>query len=125
MNIFFQWLEWQFSDMPKTILAGWLNFLRFGINYFSLSLLLKTLFSPWRRYSLSYGKRLDLGHYFETFVFNSFSRFIGAILRISLIFIGLLAEIFIFFIGLIVFLGWLVLPGILIAGLIFSFKILI
>jgi len=124
-NISLRWLEWQFFDESKNILAAWKNFLRFGVNYFSLPLLLKTLFSPWRKYSMSYGRRLDFNRYFEAFTFNLFSRFMGAILRISLIFIGLLVEGFIFLTGLIIFLGWLVLPFLLIAGLLWSLKLLI
>jgi hypothetical protein len=124
-NILFQWLFWQFFEIPGNILKGWKNFLLFNLNYFSVPLLLKTFFSPWRRYKWSYGKGFDIKRYFESLFSNLISRTLGAILRSFLIFIGLLAEIFIIFAGAIVFFGWLILPILLAGGLLFGFKVLI
>jgi len=124
-NIFFQWIFWQFFEAPGNILKAWRNFLLFNLNYFSIPLLLKTFFSPWRRYKVSYGKGFDIGRYFEALFSNLIFRTLGAILRSFLIFIGLLVEFFIIFTGAILFFGWLILPVLLIAGLIFGFKILI
>lgn len=124
-NIFLQWLSWHFFDVPRSILIAWKNFLRFNLNYFSIPLLLKTLFSPWRRYQFTYGKGFDIGRYFTVFFSNLIFRLLGAVMRGFLIIIGLLVEIFIIFAGAILFFGWLVLPAILIAGLIFGFKVLI
>ena len=123
-NIFFQWLFWQFFEMPGNILKAWRNFLLFNLNYFSILLLLKTFFSPWRRYKWSYGKGFDATRYLEAFFSNLISRILGAVMRSFLIFIGLLVEIFIIFAGAIIFLGWLVLPLILIFGIYHGFRIL-
>jgi hypothetical protein len=124
-NIVFLWLEWQFFESPRGILKGWGNYLKFNLNYFSVPVLLATFFSPWRRYSLTYGKGLKPGRYFETFTFNLMSRGIGAFLRLFFIFLGLLVEVFIFLCGAVIFLVWLLLPIFLIGGLYFGFKILI
>jgi len=124
-NILFLYLQWHFVDRPRTILKAWGNCLRFNLNYWSVPLLLKTLFSHWRRYRYSYGKGFSPRRYFEVFSFNMLSRSIGFLLRTVLIVIGLIAEIFVFLIGLIVFLFWLVLPFILILGLFYGFKILL
>ncbi len=123
-NIISAFLQWQFFDVPKSILKAWRNFLRFNLNYFSVPTLLKTLFSHWRRYSYSYGKRFDPGRYFEALTFNMMSRVIGAILRTFFIIIGLLIEVFLFFAGLILFLGWIILPLLLIIFFIYGFRIL-
>jgi len=124
-NIFFQYLCWQFLEVPGNILNAWRNFLKFNLNYFSISFLIKTLFSPWRRYRMSYGKGFDIGRYFTAIFSNLIFRLLGAIMRIILIIIGLLVEIFIIFAGVILFFGWLILPALLIAGLIFGFKIIL
>ena len=123
-NIISLWLQWQFFDVPKNILKGWRNFLKFNLNYFSVPTLLKTLFSHWHRYSYSYGKRFDPWRYFEALVFNMMSRVIGAVLRIFFIVTGLLIEIFIIFGGLIIFLGWIILPLLLIGSFFYGFGLL-
>ncbi|MCX6761130.1 MAG: hypothetical protein NTZ84_03475 [Candidatus Nealsonbacteria bacterium] len=116
-NIFFQRIFWHFFEVPKEILRAWKNFLLFNLNYFSIPLLLKTFFSPWRRYRESYGRVFDAGKYLETFLANIIYCTLGAMMRSFLIIIGLFSEIFIFFAGLIAFFGWIVLPVILIQGL--------
>ncbi len=122
-NIIIQFLFWYFIEMPKNILQSWKDIFRFYLNYFSIPLLLKTLFAPWRHNLLSYSKGFDLGEYFEIFISNLISRTIGAILRFCLILIGFFVEIFIILAGVIMFLTWLMLPFCLIFGFGFSFKI--
>ena len=117
-NIIFQRIFWHFFEVPKEILRIWRNFLLFNLNYFSIPLLLKTFFSPWRRYKESYTGAFDFGKYLETFFANIIYCTLGAIMRSFLIIIGIFSEIFIFFAGLVVFFGWIVLPVILIKGLI-------
>ena len=123
MNIFFQWLSWQFFEMPQNVLRTWRNFLLFNLNYFSIPLLLRTFFSPWRRYKWSYGKGFDFAKYVEVFFSNFISRVIGAILRTFLIMSGLIIEIFIIFIGAFILLAWLILPMLLIFGIYYGCKI--
>lgn len=120
-----KYLTWYYIEQPKLILKAWKNLLKFNLNYFSIILLLKTLFSPWRRYQMSYGRGFDIKRYFEAFTFNMVSRFIGAGVRIVLIIIGLVVEIIIFFGGLILLFGWLISPFLLFLSLAFGIKFLI
>ena len=115
-NILFQYSIWHFIEAPRGIVGGWKNFLLFNLNYFSIGLLLKTFFSPWRRYVWEYPRGFSFGKYAEVFLSNLVSRVIGAILRIFLIFAGIFIEIFIVIAGAIVFLGWLALPLLLTIG---------
>ena len=117
-NILILWVFWQVFDVPRSILKAWKNILLFNLNYFSVPLLLRTFFSHWRRYRWYYDtKGLYIGKYLEVLFSNFISRILGAIVRTFLIIIGLLVEIFIFFSGIVVFLGWVVLPLILILGI--------
>jgi len=116
-NIIFQWLSWRFFQMPKKIIGAWKNVLKFYFDYFSIPLLIRTLFSPWRHYAWSYGKSFDLGRYFEVWTSNIISRTIGAILRIVLIAIGLGFEFFLLLIGIMVLLLWFIFPWLSIIGL--------
>jgi hypothetical protein len=112
-NIFLQYLEWHFCDQPRKILKTWKGFLLFNLNYFSLALLIKTFFSPWRQYVWAYPRGLDIPKDLEVFFSNMISRILGAILRIVIIFLGIFFEISILIIGFFVFFGWLILPALL------------
>jgi hypothetical protein len=120
-NIFVDWFFWQFYQMPIFLFEVWNNYFIFATNYFSLPLLLKTFFSPWRRYKWMYPKGFDAFEFFNTFVSNTVSRILGAFMRIVLIIVGICLQIFVVVSGLIVFVVWLLLPLIIIAGLLFVF----
>jgi hypothetical protein len=118
-NIIFSWLLWQFYQMPKFLLQVWNNYFVFATNLFSLPLLLKTLFSPWRKYKWGYPKGFDLVEFLNTLISNIFSRFLGALMRIALIIAGIVLQIFVAVAGLIIFVAWLMIPFIIIAGFLF------
>lgn len=122
-NIILQLFVWHFIDVPKSILRAWKDFLKFYLNFFSLPLLIKTFFSPWHGYRWYHGKGFDIGRYLEVLFSNLISRSLGVILRFFLILIGILFEIFIIFAGLAIFLGWFVLPILLILGFYHGFRI--
>ena len=121
-NILIQYLIWYFWEVPGKILEALRNFLLFNMNYFSIPLLFKTLFSHWRRYRWSYKGGFSPARYIEVYFSNLISRILGAIVRTVLILLGLLVEIFILLGGIIVFLGWLFLPLLMGWGLYFGFR---
>src|SRR4030042_5932211 len=108
-NIFKQYFSWHYGEQARVLLRVWKNFLRFNLNYFSLHLLCKTLFSPWRRYQWSYGRGFELGRYLQVCFSNLMSRLLGAIIRFLLIIIGILVEIFIILVGAAIFIFWVAL----------------
>ena len=118
-NIIIMWLLWHFYEMPKFLLSVWRNYLLFGLNYFSIPLLVKTLFSPWRRYNWIYPKGFDVKEFFNTLISNTFSRILGAICRIVLIVVGAIAQFFIFVIGIAVIILWFLIPFIIIFIILF------
>lgn len=118
-NILVLWFFWQFYEMPKFLLGVWKNYIFFALNYFSLPILLKSLFSPWRKYRWNYPKWFNIGEFFSTLISNMFSRLLGALMRVVLIVIGILFQIFVIFAGLIIFLAWVLVPFAVIAGFIF------
>ena len=120
-NILSLWFFWQFFQMPKFLLEVWKNYLVFATNLFSLHLLLKTFFAPWRRYNWRYPRGFDVGEFFNTLISNIFSRVIGAIMRVVLIIIGILFQIFVVVVGFIIFTGWILAPFIVVFGLLFVF----
>lgn len=119
-NVFSQYLTWHFAEQPRFILTIWKNLLHYNLNFFSISLLFRTLFSHWRRYHISYGRGVDLRRYFEAFTFNVISRGLGAVVRTIFIVIGLIIELFILLGGGLVLLAWILLPVLMLIGLIFG-----
>ncbi|MDP3093378.1 MAG: hypothetical protein Q8N16_01285 [bacterium] len=109
-NLFIQWFVWYFLEAPKGILRGWKNILVFNLNYFSVPLLLKTLFSHWHQYQWYYPRGFDLGKYLEVIFSNTISRVLGAIVRLIMIVLGIVIEILIFFAGIAIIIVWFLMP---------------
>ncbi len=112
-NITWQFIEWYFYDQPRKILKTWKGFLLFNLEYFSVFLLIKTFFRPWRQYAWSYPRGLDIPKYLEIWFSNQITRVIGMILRALIILAGVFFEILILIIGFWIFIGWILLPAIL------------
>ena len=123
-NTTLKWFSWQMFEVPRDILRAWRNFLIFGLEFFSIPLLIKTFLSPWRTYKCSYPKGLDIWVYIEVFVSNLIFRVLGAVFRTVLIFIGIIFEILIILAGFFIFFGWLILPFLLLFGLYHGFRLL-
>lgn len=103
-------LKWKFVDSNRDFLKAWFEFLKFGLNIFSVPLLLRTFFWPWHRYQSIYPSGFDPKEVFIVFFGNIMSRVIGVLLRTFFILIGLIFEVFIFLLGFILFLIWFTLP---------------
>ncbi len=101
---------WHYSTAFREGFIVWKNFLWFLSQFFSLGLLLRTLFSPWRRIREYYSRGFDPKQYFEVLVINLMMRFIGFIIRIVTIFIGLLVELMAIIAGAFAFIVWLLFP---------------
>lgn len=110
MSIFLHYWRWYYLVQPKSILEGWWNFLVFGINFFSIPLLLKTFFAPWHKFYVSYGRGFDLKVWAEALISNFIFRALGAIMRTVIILMGILFEFSVLIFGFVVFIGWLILP---------------
>ena len=118
-DILISWILWQFFEMPKFLLKVWANYFVFASNLFSLPLLLKTFFAPWRKYRWTYPKGFNIGEFFNTLVSNTISRVLGAIMRIILILTGIICQVLVAVFGFIIFLGWLISPFIILFGFLF------
>jgi hypothetical protein len=118
-NIFSDWLIWNFYEMPNFLLGVWQNYILFALNYFSLPQLLKSLFSPWKKYKWGYPKGFDIIEFLNTFISNIFSRIMGAVMRIFLIVVGIIFQLFVLVAGAIVFLSWILFPALIILAFLF------
>lgn len=122
--IFLEYFFWHFIDFPKKISKAIFNFLKFGLRYFSIPFLLKTLFSHWHRYSWEYPRGLDIVASFQVFLSNLISRGIGFILRTVLILIGIFFEVFVLIFGVLILIIWYFLPLTFVFLFIYGFRFL-
>lgn len=125
MGILIEYLSWHFLKVPMAILSAWRNILIFNLSYFSVPLLLKTLFVPWRRTAWSYGKGFNARRFLEVFASNLISRILGAIVRSFVIFAGLITELALIALGPLVLLFWFVLPILIVFSFFYGIELLI
>ncbi len=111
-NIVLLWFEWHFINAPLFLLKAWRNVLLFNLRFFSVSFLLRTLFSHWHKYRWRYTGGFNISKYFEVLFSNFISRSLGAVMRLILIVIGIFIELVILFIGAVIVIFWIVLPAI-------------
>ena len=91
------------------------------IDYFSMDLLIKTLFAPYRQISAS-GVDGPLGVQLRGYIDKLFSRVIGAAIRLILLIIGAITILLQTLIGALILLGWSLVPLLPIVGFILSVK---
>ena len=119
-----RYFKWHYIDAPREILTAWGNFLWFIFNYFSVGLLLRTLFSPWRRITWDYGRGFDIGRYLFIFSSNLVSRILGAFVRVWLIGAGIIGELILLDAGSIFILCWFALPALIAAAFFYGLSLL-
>jgi len=111
-------LVWYFSKGFNVLLRGLFELIKYVPYYFSITLLIRTLFSPWHKdVSMKKWRGFDLGKSFERFIWNIISRIAGAVVRIIFISVGLLFSITILIFGILVAIVYFVIPGALILAL--------
>ena len=103
---------WHYTKALYGFFKIWFNFIKFFWSYFfSVPLLIKTLFSPWKKDISPYPREgLDINAILQTFASNLVSRGVGAAVRISIIIIALASELLSIAIGIILFCLWLIWP---------------
>jgi len=109
-NIISGWITWHYSTMPALLLEIWKNYLAFCADFFSIPLLLATLISPWRHEVMPKKQGFDIGEFFSGIIYNTFSRLMGAMVRLVIIVFGIAALIFTFFAGVVIFTGFVLMP---------------
>ncbi len=82
-----------------------------ALNFFSVGLLLRTLFDPYRQIAAVKGKGMNIDAQFRAWADRSFSRMVGAVLRSIFICTGLLAAFFVVLFGVLQMILWPLIPA--------------
>ena len=125
LSVFIQYWVWHYTRAVDDFTRVWKNILAFIPHFFSLTLLLRTIFSPWRRLGEGYKKGFNLTEFFETAVVNILMRCIGFLFRSVCIVFALMGMFFVLVFGGALFIAWLLMPIILPALLFFSISLFI
>src|SRR3989344_7373946 len=104
-------LSWHYSNGISFYFRRYIFTIKWIAHYFSLSLLLTSLFAPWKRLVDKEKKPgFDLTRVFEKFTFNILSRIIGAAVRLTLLLVGIFAIVFVSVTGLLGLVVWILIP---------------
>lgn len=104
-------LSWYYTQGVSYYLDSWSGSINHTLHYFSLGLLLRTLFSPWKKLiEIDKSPGFNLQKKFEIFTFNIISRGIGAVVRMGLFWVGVINVIGIALGGAVGFVFWLIFP---------------
>lgn len=115
-----EFLSWHYTTGLNQYLKRWYFLLLWVVHYFSLPLLLPTLFAPYKRLiDTQHSAGFSFERWFQQATFNLISRGIGAVVRSFLFILGTLTLFPCFLIGLIGLVFWLVFPPF---GLIYYFS---
>lgn len=124
--MFTLFFSWYFIELPKKIYKIWVNYLWFFKRYFYLPELARTFLSPWKGlYFRRTALGLSIGEIVANFIFNNFSRGIGAFLRLIFLVIGGIFEILVAIFGILWFVLWACFPFALVFSLIMGIQLLI
>ncbi len=111
LRLFVSYFAWHYTRGIADLFRVMGNFLWFLYHLFSIPVLAKTLFSPWRREGEAYKGGFHVEAFFETFVVNTIMRVVGFLVRGSVIIFGLGVLIIALVIAIAVLISWIVLPA--------------
>ncbi|MFT5179743.1 MAG: ABC-type siderophore export system fused ATPase/permease subunit [Candidatus Paceibacteria bacterium] len=103
------YLAWHYTFAFRNIFGLWKNFSWFTLRFFSVSKLLRTIFSPFKRLteqSSGFGFQKML----ESFVVNILMRIVGFFMRSILIIMGLIFLVLVSILTILFTVVWIVLP---------------
>jgi len=111
MKILIDYLFWHYTTAVQKILKVWHNYLIFFYHYFSVDLLLSTLFHPWKREVIVKTRPgFSFDEWLTRFSFNFFSRIIGSCVRFGTIISWLFVEWAVILDGALLIPVWLLTP---------------
>ncbi len=115
------YIFWHYSFALAAWWKIYVNILLFLFNFFSVSPLIRTLFSPWRRLAESYPAGFAPGAAAETLVINVLMRSVGLVIRTVFILLAGLVIVIAFFLGWLALAFWLLAPLIVLGAFFIGF----
>src|SRR3989344_162002 len=106
-----EYLAWHYIWGMKFYIESWFNTFSSINHYFSLGLLLRTMFAPWKRLVVvDRSPGFNIQKAFEAFTFNLISTGIGVVVRFTLFWVGIIFILFTFVGGISGLVIWTIFP---------------
>jgi len=125
LSLIEHYITWHYGQAYLDIYHVWTNFIWFFFNFFSIDLLFKTLFAPWKRMGEEYPEGFNISRTITTWIVNMLMRFVGMGIRIFIIGFGLCLASIAFLLGLVVIAIWTIMPIFFIALIIWGISLII
>jgi hypothetical protein len=104
------YFRWHYSKAISNLVLSLKEIVIFIPRFFSIPILFRTLFAPWRRLGEGYTKGFDPGAFFQTFLLNLILRIVGFVMRLLTISIALILLVLGVMLSLLVLLIWILFP---------------
>lgn len=123
MSIFLSYFYWHYLERLKDIFLVMSNYVNFWVFFFSIKIILRSLFSPWKKIeSVPQKTGFDIVIWANNVFFDIVSRVIGFIMRVFLLGFFVICEVITLTIGVVLLVVWLFLPLIIAYIIIYSFS---
>ena len=123
-------LSWQFVIWYYT--AALFNFVKisrdftwFLYHFFSIPILIPTLFSKWKRIGDVRTRKFDIADFFSVFIVNFIMRIVGFFIRSAVVVLGVISMILAIVVEVTLFVVWIFLPVIIVALFVMGMKLMI
>lgn len=117
---FLAYIKWHYGQGLRELFGVAGNFLWFVANFFSFKLLLRTLFSPWKRLGEHYAGGFNLEALASAIVVNSLMRAVGFVTRIVVLSIGFISYILVAVFSFFILMVWVLAPAVVLGSAILS-----
>lgn len=119
LRIAYQYFVWHYSRAFVDLARVWMNIFLFLNDFFSIGLLLRTLFSPWQRMQEQRKKGVDIENFLAVLLVNTIMRLVGFFVRSAVIVVGVAVIACWCVLGIAGLFAWIFVP----AGLILLFSV--
>jgi len=105
-----EYFAWHYSEALVDAVRIWRDLLRFLYQFFSIHLLVRTFFAPWKRLGEERKKGFDIADFLSVLVINIIMRLIGISMRIVLIIVGVAVMFIGVLLGIVAIFVWIFAP---------------
>ncbi|MFT5849889.1 MAG: hypothetical protein ACI9H6_000715 [Patiriisocius sp.] len=117
-RLFLSYFFWHYTKAYAQIFTIWKTYLWYITQLFSIALLLRTLFSPWKRMTDVSQGGFNIEAFLSRVIVNFMSRIVGFIVRVPLIILGLVLSVGMCLLLVVFYIYWTVFPVLIFALLI-------